>query len=274
MQPVDHPIFIKNILFSDFLEIFILIWNKIFTEFISVYIITFLGILFICLFNKNNKIQDFKIISLVVFNTFIFIISYFICFSYIFLNYEIPQLLTLPKYYYTYFAILLFQCFVVWGYLFYVLRIKKFFIFNVFFVICVLVSNYGYWHNYLSSVSNQRIKYIKSVKEIYDFEKSIIAHIGEESIIVTNQLDFNENYFKHVLLKSFIILHYPDFENVKTVVVDNNLQDMSDKNDFDESISFSNNLKHKIIRNSGKYNFMLEKFKEEDNKTYYHLIRY
>ena len=66
-------------------------------------------------------------------------------------------------------------------------------------------------------------------------------------------------------------IHYPDFQNLKMIVSDDNVpfDNLSDEELKD--LKFSNLLKHKIIK--GDMNFGVEKVKEEGSKVYYQIFR-
>ena len=202
------------------------------------------------------------------------VITYLIaCFSSVTMeNYDLFQY----KFVSPYAGVILFQIFVVAGYFFETADFdsyKKEFFFKILMIAAIFLSVYRYQDNNLEFISYQRNHF--STRRIYSYqlEKLMMKQAGKETIVLP--LGVNE-YYSDTLEASNIIrflmyIHYPDFQNLKMIVSDDNVpfDNLSDEELKD--LKFSKLLKHKIIK--GDMNFGVEKVNEEGSKVYYQIFR-
>lgn len=271
MRPIDHEYMTKIISFSDSIQFFIDLFSKLIVNYLPTYLILFAGILSIY-FSKNNKQKyDKKITLAALIAVFAFISIYFTGFSILFFHYEITDLLTEMKYFTGYYAFLLFLCFIVWGYFLSNINSennKKNFLIHVLLFATLLAANNSYWIKYIPDIIERKNVTAYERQKIYLFEKAVIGQTGKEVVEVPCIIDFDEEFISKLLLRCLFILHYPDFNYLRIIVINDNLNfDTLTNNDF----KFSDNLKHEIQQYQNSYGFGFDKIKEENGKRYYKL---
>lgn len=102
-----------------------------------------------------------------------------------------------------------------------------------------------------------------------------MQQVGQETVVYPNK-DFGFYSLEGFGYATFLMAqHSPDFNNIKYIVLDNNLCVTFFSEDKKMNYKFSNLLKHKVEKFDGVYNsVVLEKEKEENSKIYYKIKIY
>lgn len=278
LNPADHGFVNKHVFFSlmqDFLPQFAEVYAIKLLPFHIVNIV-FWGLIFFFREKNDNFKQNVRFLSCTLINNLCFLFYYFVV-SYIilcFVDVEISDFYYGLKAYIPYIAILLFYNFMLTGYFLENCTNKE--KFNRFFikiipVFFILLLNFQGLTNYFQTLNSHKINNIKEKELIYRIEKSVIQQAGQDSIIIpAKSLESAFGLGRQLrIMTLFAANHYPDFENLKEVTVDQNIEpaQLSDKEK--ENLKFSNLLKHKIQKLDKNFNTYFEIKKEEQNKTYY-----
>lgn len=244
------------------------ITKRVILDYWIAYVFMALGMIAILL---SKKQEGHKLILSIIINTIsLFIYYYIVCYG-IFCFYDVTNLLENCKYFLMLLCILIFQNFVLWGYFFNtnVVNFKP--SKHVYLSLAVIyLSLFFYLYKDLTPLKNF-LEYHRQRQ--YYFEKCLIQEAWKKDIVVPN---FEAGNIDRNLLYSLFILHYPDFEEVKTVVMDKNfiLEDVMDKEEISKGkLKFSNFPKHRIMKYKGEYFFSIEKVKEDENYAYYEIVK-
>lgn len=286
IRPIDHFVVEKNITISDTFAFLTEVFQKIITDYLPFYILIFVGILLINRYRKNLQYSNKRLVFAILFNTLSLIITYFLGFYYVFSKYEFHYMLQEPKYFMTFAAIIIFQIFVLWGYFFSAGKNNtshRQFLLSTAFLTVLLFLNYHYLAGYTENLTVTKQNAIEKREKLFSFEKILINQAGKEEIIVPaiseETEDIRSSFIdidRHVL-NCLIIINYPDFKNLKKVIIDYNLPvNIETKNNSDLSNSdfkFSEHLKHKIKKYEDDYHVFYRIDKVENNKVYCTLVK-
>ncbi len=279
LNPTDHDYQNNHVFFTYWKKFIPIFWENCILRVKRLYFVLFglFGILFFTrkIFQKQNlRLATCIAVSNLGFLLYFLVITYLIaCFSSVTMeNYDLFQY----KFVSPYAGVILFQIFVVAGYFFETADFnsyKKEFFFKILMIAAIFLSVYRYQDNNLEFISYQRNHFLTRRIYSYQLEKLMMQQAGKETIVLP--LGVNEYYSDTLeannIIKFLMYIHYPDFQNLKMIVSDDNVpfDNLSDEELKD--LKFSNLLKHKIIK--GDMNFGVEKVKEEGSKVYYQIFR-
>lgn len=270
LNPSDHSPIDKYMTLYGSSGFFIEIAKKIILNYASVYVPLIAGIIAVA---SCKDSQGKKLILAVGLNIFSIFVYYFFVYYYIYCHYNVPNLLVNDKYFILLYPVLLLQTFALWDFFFETKNIKDNSLKALFLLFFILL-NISYLDKFWFNLYYERNGAFPQRQRQYCFEKYMMEQVGQETIFIPA---FDDNYYDYIqenLLYSIFILHYPDFKNVKTVIEDKNLNldDLIKKEQIPKKgLKFSNLLKHKVMKYKGKYFFMFEKFKEDENYNYYRI---
>lgn len=277
LKPVDHDMNDKDFLLSAWKSFFPVIFDKFINKYIIFHLISLIGLGAIAFRRKNFQNQNVRFFAVIVFNTVSLLTFCFLGNYYIFCMYDIGCLLGEEKYFLTYVATLFFQNFVIWGYYFATSSDKKsvkILYAEIGVILLILAANYQYFQGYLTEMTRWRNEASHWRKRQYCVEKLMVAQAGKETITFPNIYWDYDSLGDKAFLFCLMIVHYPDFKNLKTIVVDNSLpfDDFMEKEADD--YKFSNLLQHKIEQYEGDYSLVFEEIKEENDKVIFELQHY
>lgn len=274
INPTDHQLINKE-MFLFYWEVHLLSVQDFFViKLLSFHILNIVGMILILISRKNELEQNIRFISSVVLINFSFlfyytIVLYLIIFYFLFYYEE--------KFLYPYIVILLFNNFTILGYLissYTSLEGKKLCISKILAIILIVLTNYEF-------INKSFVKNYKEIKNgckeysqiVYQIEKSVIKQRGQETIIIPAK-DFNLTPSDDIRSSYYIvwaILYYPDFENVKTIIFDANLEPDELTEEEKKNLRFSDLLPHKINKFQGNYDslFEIKKEKKEGSRVYF-----
>lgn len=280
VNPTDHDFQNNHMFFTYWKEFIPLFWENCVLRVKRFYFVLFalFGILFFA--RKNCQKQNFRLATCtaiinLAFLFYFLVVSYCIsCFSSVMMeNYDLFQY----KFVSPYAAVILFQIFVVVGYLFETINFsstRKEIFFKILMTVAIFLSIYRYQDNNLEFLFYQRNHFLTRRVYSYQLEKLMMSQAGKETIALP--LGYNDYYSDDIevnnILKFLIYIHYPDFQNLKTVIADDSIRLDNLSEEELKHLRFSNLLKHKIIK--GDFNFDIEKVKKDGAKVYYQIFYY
>ena len=270
LNPSDHSPIDKYMTLYGSSGFFIAMAKKIILDYASIYVPLIAGIIAVA---SCKDSQGKKLILAVGLNIFSIFVYYFFVYYYIYCHYNVPNLLVNDKYFILLYPVLLLQTFALWDFFFETKNIKDNSLKALFLLFFILL-NISYLDKFWFNLYYERNGAFPQRQRQYCFEKYMMEQVGQETIFIPA---FDDNYYDYIqenLLYSIFILHYPDFQNVKTVIEDKNLKldDLVKKEQIQKKgLNFSNLLKHKVMKYKGKYFFYFEKFKEDENYNYYRI---
>lgn len=268
VNPSDHIPVDKYLLLYGSSGFFQEITKRTILDYWVAYVIMISGIIAI-LFCKKR--EGNKLILAVVANTLSLLIYYYIVYYCIFCFYDVSSLIDNCKYFLLLFCILIFENFVLWGYFFNTKIIKCKFLNHICLPIGLSVCFFFLFNSFIDLTNVQNRGYSRKQKQYY-FEKYLMREVGKETIVVPN---FEIEDIDRNLMYTLFILHYPDFQGVKTILVDKNLllTDIILKEQTEnKKLRFSDFLEHKVMKYEGQYFYDIQKFKEDDNYSYYEIV--
>ncbi len=273
INPNDHEVYNRHIL-SDFWNFSFAAWRFIFLDLLPFHILNIVTAVLILILRKKEQKQNIRFISCLSLChlCFIFNFTIILCFVLCFVKIDIVSFLGDIKNIDTYVILLLFSNFLLLGYLissYTSLNEKKLYILKILAIIIVLITNFKFIDKNFSDYTEKQANDLKHRQQLYKIEKSIVKQRGKDTIIIPTK-NFNYKYymdFSHFVLLS--VIYYPDFQNMKTIVTDENLapEELTEKEKA--NLNFSNLLPHKINKFEGDYHIFFEKEKEENSKVYY-----
>lgn len=279
INPIDHKFQNNHIFLTYWKEFIPIFWENLVLRLKRLYFVLFgLFVILFCVRKKFQR-QNLRLATCIFagnlgFLFYFSVVTYCInCFSSVTMeNYDLFQY----KFVSPYAAVILFQIFVVAGYLFETLRFnseKIEFFFKMLMIVVIFLSIYRYCDNNWKFVMHQRNHFLTRRIHAYQLEKLMVEEAGKETIVLP--LRYNNYYVDSLearnILKFLIYIHYPDFQNLKTIVVDDRVHLDELSKDELKNLKFSNLLKHKIIK--GDFNFDIEKVKLNEEKVYYKICR-
>lgn len=280
-QPVDHPIVDKYILFSSSLNFFVEVSKKVVIDFLPLYVLLLVAVFAILIFRKNTQTQNVKIIASSMLNLFTVLLFFYLGFFYITFNYDVLGLLEDKKYFFIIPAILLFQNFILWGYFVAGAKNNRNRL-SLAIILAILLANYTYIDGYIDKIKNRKMLSYEKRERYYRFEQHMLSQAGQETIYFPGLHVVETDFLDRVLIYCLRILHYPDFKNFRTMVVDDSTtfdevfknEKIKSNEGIKKDLKYSDNLKHKIMKFEDNYLFYFEKVKTDGTKTYYELKEY
>lgn len=268
IHPSDHIPVDKYLTLYGSSGFFQEITKRTISDYWAAYTLMILGIIAI-LFCKKR--EGNKLILAVVINTVSLLLYYYLVCYCIFCFYDVANLVENCKYFLILFCILIFENFVLWSYFFNTKVIKcellKQICLPVWLSICIF-----FLCNLFTDLTHVRNNGNSLRQKQYYFEKYLMREVGKETIVVPN---FEVENIDRNLMYTLFILHYPDFKDVKTVLMDKNLllTDIIRKEKTkNKNLRFSDLLKHKVMKYEGQYFYNIQKAKEDDNYSYYEIV--
>lgn len=275
-QPTDHHFHDNHIFFSQWKTHLILIWNFfVKVKFIPFYIVNIIGLILIFLLKSGEKKENIRFCSSVLLINFCFLFYYFVVLYLIILfvsEINHTYIFAFEKIFFPY-IVLLFNNFLTFGYLISLyssLSSRKFYLLKISAIVFIV----------LSSLTFVEIEYYRGIRDympvyrqkFYRVEKEIIKQRGQETIIIPVK-DFQDSFLEitNSYYSTLVMLYYPDFENVKTVITDESLEPEELTDEEKENLRFSNLLPHKINKFEGDYGILwsFKKEKEEGSRVYF-----
>lgn len=243
------------------------ITKKVILDYWIAYVFMALGMIAISL---SKKREGHKLILSVIISTISLLIYYYIVCYGIFRFYDVTNLLGTCKYFLMLLCILMFQNFVLWGYFFNTDLINHKFPKHLYIAVSVLYL-VCFYYLFADLISFRKLIDYQRQRQYY-FEKCLMQEVGKKDIVIPN---FEAGNIDRYLLYALFILHYPDFKDIKTIVMDKNfmLEDVMDEEEIAKGkLNFSKFLNHKVMKYEGEYFYNIEKVKENANYAYYELV--
>lgn len=278
IRPCDHAFIHVYISIKDFIPVFCIILKRVIGSYLPMHIFLVIGIISVALI-KNQQNQNKKLAFMITLNSLTLLFFYFAGFYYIMTcraGSVVYDIFNYPKYYTFYFAIVMFETFVLWGcFANCVSSGKKNIILSFGIILAILLSNCSYLKNYAQNIEIEKKWNDQEIVLQYKIESIVMEQAGQETII----LPYVDSAFVHYNILHFIrflaIIHYPDLKNLKTIIMDKNdntIPKMLENEPLQTDVDFSSLLKHKIRKFEGEYSFNYEFLKEENNKIYFEKI--
>ncbi len=273
INPADNQFSDNHLFFSHLKSHLSSVWDFLVVKLLPFHILNIIGLFLIFLLKKNQKEQNVRFVSSVLLINLSFLFFYIavLYFIFCFAGIDYNDYFGDEKNFSPYVVVLLLNNFMILGYLissYASLSAKKIYILKMSaIVLSLLLIDRGFFENH-EMVQNLCIDCTQSV---YRIEKTIVKQRGRETIIIPAKGfevfdNLTRSYFS-----TLTVLYYPDFQNVKTVITDSNLEPDELTEDENKHLRFSDLLPHKINKYEGEYGMLdrFEKEKEEGSRVYF-----
>ncbi len=276
INPTDHEVYDRHIFFT-YWKFHLKSCLSVYIKLLPFLILNVLTMGLILILRKNDKKQNMRFISSIVLCNLCFLFFYIVVlfFIFCFVNLNAGLYFEELKIFIPYIIVLLLNSFFLLGYLissFSFLNENKIYFLKILAIVLIVLTNLKFSDKNFSIYKEIRDFNIFRRLQTYQIEKLIVKQRGQDTIIIPikNYKDFYLPICSYPTI--LFILYYPDFQNVKTIITDENLAPEELTEEETENLKFSNLLPHKINKFEGDYNIEFEKYKTENSKIYYKRI--
>lgn len=276
IAPPSHGYLSKHISFSLNSEFLIRMFDAVVIKLLPFHFVNILAVFLILFFRKSFYKQNIRIISSVFICNLCFFIYYFFVLHLIlfFVDIDASDFFCGVKTFLPYIAVLLSFNFLLLGYFIAHGSYKNNCAKNTAKIIAIcsiLLVNFQLFIDYIPNFVSQKNENKKDKEIFYAIEKSLMTQVGQETVIIPlKKIDNPYGLGKHLrILVGVFAVHYPDFEKLKTVITDSNLDTEELSEEEKKNLKFSNLLLHKINKLDKNFNMDFFVDKKEGSRVYY-----